>query len=77
MIHRNMARRKNLAIKSVSTPKKEDRKEDKPVVADFTREEIEKMPFMKLRSVAKKNGLETDGVEAKEMRSELIKKFGL
>ena len=43
----------------------------------WTKEEIEKMPFMKLKSVAKKNGLEVEDRKADEIRSELIEKLGL
>lgn len=79
MIHRNMARRKNLAMKAVASKpvKKEEKREDKPLVSEFTREEVEKMPYMKLRSVAKKNGIDTDNLDAKEVRSTLIEKLGL
>lgn len=79
MIHRNMARRKNLAMKAVASKPVEKKAsvEDKPLVSEFTREEVEKMPYMKLRSVAKKNGIDTDNLDAKEVRSTLIEKLGL
>lgn len=43
----------------------------------WIKEEIEKMPFMKLKSVAKKNGVEVEDKKADEIRSELIEKLGL
>lgn len=43
----------------------------------WTKEDIEKMPFMKLKSVAKKNGVEVEDRKADEIRSELIEKLGL
>lgn len=52
-------------------PKKEV-KEDKTV---WTAEEINKMPFMKLKSVAKQNEVEVDGRTAAEIREDLIKKI--
>lgn len=90
MIHRHMvARRNNLAKQPVVVP--EPVKEETPVVTEtfeqeekepkaeveWTVDEILKMPFMKLRSVAKKNGVEVEDKEAKDIRSELIEKLGL
>ena len=70
MIHRNMARRKN-RVMSVKV------KEDKPLVSEFTRDEIMKMPYMKLRSVAKKNGIDMENLDAKGVRVALIEKLGV
>lgn len=75
MIHRNMARRKSLAVKSVDVPKKSP--VEKPAKPEYTREEVEKMPWMKLKSIAKKNGIDTETLGAKEVRSSLIDKLGL
>lgn len=43
----------------------------------FTAEEIDKMPFMKLKSVAKKNGVPVENREAREIRDDLKKEFGV
>lgn len=43
----------------------------------WTAEEIDKMPFMKLKSVAKKNGVEVDDKKADEIRSALKEKLEL
>lgn len=43
----------------------------------FSAEEIDKMPFMKLKSVAKKNGIPVEDREAKDIRDDLKKEFGV
>ena len=43
----------------------------------FTAEDIDKMPFMKLKSVAKKNGIPTEGREAKDIRDDLKEELGV
>lgn len=43
----------------------------------WTAEEIQKMPFMKLKSIAKKNDVEVKDREAKDIRADLIEKLGL
>ena len=45
--------------------------------AEFSREEIEKLPFLKLKSVAKKNGIDVEEKDAKQIRAELIEKLGV
>lgn len=52
-------------------PKKAVEKTEKTV---WTAEEINKMPFMKLKSVAKQNDVEVEGKTAAEIREELIEK---
>ncbi len=56
------------AKKEVEEPKKEEE-------VKWTEEEILKMPFMKLKSIAKQNGVETKDREASDIRSELIEKL--
>lgn len=50
------------------------------VIADtefqYTKEEVKKMPFMKLKKVAKENGI-SDELSATEMKEQLIEKFRL
>ena len=41
----------------------------------WTADEINKMPFMKLKSVAKQNGIDVEDKKAAEIKEELIKKI--
>ena len=54
---------------------KEEQKEESEV--QWTAEEINKMPFMKLKSIAKQNDIEVKDREAKDIRADLIEKLGL
>ena len=70
---------------------KEEVKEDLPVTetaeenkevrntnnADYSAEDIDKMPFMKLKSVAKKNGIPVQDREARDISEDLKKEFGV
>ena len=51
--------------------------EETPTQAEFTGEEIDKMPFMKLKSVAKKNGIPVEDRTAPDIRSDLKKELGV
>lgn len=65
-------------IKKVDTPTKKVEKEEalnKDVV--WTAEDIQKMPYMKLKSVAKQNDVEVKDREASDVRADLIEKLGL
>ena len=44
---------------------------------DFTANDIENMNYFKLKSLAKKNGIEVEGRDAKDIREDLIKALGL
>lgn len=44
---------------------------------EWTAEEIKKMPFMKLKSVAKQHDIEVKDREASDIRADLIEKLGL
>jgi hypothetical protein len=44
---------------------------------DFTADDIEKMNYLKLKSMAKKNGIEVEGRDVKDIRVDLIEKLGL
>ena len=66
---------KNEGVAPVATPSIFDKAPEEEIKeAKFSREEIEKMPFMKLKSVAKKYGIDTDGKDAKDIRAELIER---
>ena len=61
-------------------PEANEEVKEEPKVANkdgFTAEEIDKMPFMKLKSVAKKNGVPVEDREAKDIRDDLKKEFGV
>ena len=45
--------------------------------AELTREKIEKMPFLGLKAVATKNGIESVGKKTAELRAEIIEKMNL
>lgn len=68
----------NLENEVVEEEKEEVKEETKAVNKDsYTAEEIDKMPFMKLKSVAKKNGVPVEDREAKDIREDLKKEFGV
>lgn len=83
MLHRNLkaraAEKAALAKTRAQQPKEEPKRD---VKADsksvkYTREEIEKIPFLKLKSIAVKEGLDVTDKKASEIREELIKEMGL
>lgn len=59
--------------KSVDEPVEEET----AAQAEFTAEEIDKMPFMKLKSVARKNGIPVEERPAPDIRADLKKELGL
>ena len=65
---------KPLAEKAKVEPEKEEEVSEE---VSFTVEEIDKMPYMKLKSVAKKNGVEVEDKKADEIRSALKEKLEL
>lgn len=73
MIRRNrMARAAQTAPATVEKPKK------KPEVkSEFSKVDIEKMNFLKLKSLAKKNGVDTEDKDVKTIREEVIKALGI
>lgn len=57
---------------------KEEVKEEKPVFTDLvSKKEVEKMKFFALKSLATKNGIETDGKSASDLKKEIIEKLNL
>lgn len=69
---------KDAVINKTEEPKEEPKEEPQaePSV-EWTSEEIDKMPFMKLKSIAKKNGVDVTEKKADEIRSELKERLGL
>lgn len=59
-------------IKRVTETQSKKVEETKTV---WTTDEIQHMPYMKLKSVAKQNNVEIEGKEASEIRKELIEKL--
>ena len=57
--------------------KVEEVKEEPTTEVVWTAEEIQKLPYMKLKSVAKKNGVDIEGKKADEIRTELKEKLGI
>lgn len=55
--------------------KAEPKKEVKSEEVVWTKDDINKMPFMKLKSVAKQNGIRVDDREAQDIRADLIMKL--
>ena len=52
--------------------------EGKPVLTDLiSKSDVEKMQFFSLKSFAKKQGIETDGKKAAELRAEVIERLNL
>lgn len=64
-------------VEKVEAPKKKEVQEevqDNENVA-WTEDEINKMPFMKLKAIAKQNGIDVEDKKASEIREELIEKL--
>ena len=64
-------------VEKVEAPKKKEVQEE---VQDnenvvWTEDEINKMPFMKLKAIAKQNGIDVEDKKASEIREELIEKL--
>ncbi len=55
-------------------PKVEEKKEKE---ARYSLEEINRLPFFTLKSVAANNGVDVKGKKGAEIKAELIKKLGL
>lgn len=49
---------------------------EEPVKSTLTEEDINKMPFFTLRSLATQHGIDTKDKSAKQIRKELLKKIG-
>lgn len=63
-------------VEKVEKPiKKHEKKEDENTEVIWTADDINKMPFMKLKSVAKQNGIDVEDMKAAEIKEELIKKL--
>lgn len=69
----------NTEVKAVNEPESEALSEVKESSDEvkWTKDEIDKMPFMKLKSIAKKNGIDVNDKKAAEIRAELIEKLGV
>lgn len=74
MIRRAKAR----AAKAVPVVVYDEPKEEKPIFTDLvSREEVEKMKFFSLKSLAAKNGIDTDKKSAADLKKEIIEKLNL
>ncbi len=51
---------------------------EKPVLTDLvTKADVEKMPYFGLKSLAAKNGIDTNGKKSAELKAEIIEKLNL
>lgn len=71
-IHRRKVAMRNLAKKQPKIETKTE-KED----SGITKEDVAKLPFFKLKSLAKSNGIDVEGKDGKTLKAELIEKMGL
>ena len=73
-IHRRKVAQRELAKEQPKVePKKEEKKED----SGITKEDVTKLPFFTLKSLAKNNGIDVGKKTAATLREELIEKLGL
>lgn len=72
-IHRRKVALRNLAKEQPKVEAKKEVKED----SGITKEDVAKLPFFKLKSLAKTNGIDVDGKDGKTLKAELIEKLGL
>ena len=63
------------AVKTAPTPINEQEKEEP--TKDVTREEVEKMPYFGLKSLATKHGIDTEGKKAARLKEEILDKLNL
>lgn len=73
-IHRRKVAERELAKEQ---PKVEPKKEDKKEESGITKEDVAALPFFKLKSLAKSNGIDVKDKKADELRAALIEKLGL
>ena len=73
-IHRRKVAERELAKEQ---PKVEAVKEEKEVKedSDITKEDIAKLPFFKLKSLAKSYGIDVEGKDGKTLKAELMEKL--
>ena len=79
MIRRGVARAAKAApVITYEKEKPVEEPTEKPVLTDLiTKADVEKMPYFGLKSFAAKNGIDTDGKKAAELKAEIIEKLNL
>jgi hypothetical protein len=79
MIRRGVARAAKAApVITYVEEKPVEKSAEKPVLTDLvTKADVEKMPYFGLKSLATKNGIDTDGKKAAELKAEIIEKLNL
>lgn len=75
-IHRRKVAERELAkeqpkVEAVKEEEKKEVKED----SDITKEDIAKLPFFKLKSLAKSYGIDVEGKDGKTLKAELMEKL--
>lgn len=73
-LHRRKVAERELAKEQ---PKIEAEKEETKEVSGITKEDVTKLPFFTLKSLAKNNGIDVGKKTAATLREELIEKLGL
>lgn len=63
------------AVKAAPAPVVVQEKEEPTI--DVTKEEVEKMPYFGLKSLAVKHGIDTEGKKAAKLKEEIIDKLNL
>ena len=76
-IHRRKVAEREAAAKKSEQPKVEAKEEEKKEEGGITKEDIAKLPFFKLKSLAKSNGIDVEDKKSDVLKKELIEKLGL
>lgn len=78
MIRRAKARAVKAAPVVLYNEVLKEEKEEKPVFTDLvSKDDVEKMKYFALKSLATKNDIETDGKNAADLKKEIIEKLNL
>ena len=78
MIRRAKARAAKAAPVVLYNEVVKEEKEEKPVFTDLvSKDDVEKMKYFALKSLATKNDIETDGKNAADLKKEIIEKLNL
>ena len=65
------------AAKAAEQPKIEAKNEEVKEDSGITKDDIAKLPYFKLKSLAKSKGIDVEDKKADVLRTELIEKLGL
>ena len=65
------------AVEAAPAPVKVEKEPEDVQEKEVTKEEVEKMPYFGLKSLAAKHGIDTDGKKAAKLKEEIIDKLNL